>query len=56
MRDLHVPLEDSQYEKFRLAVKKLGYVTMVSYVREQVRAAIKQAETIERSKKGSGNR
>jgi len=51
LRDLHVPLEDSQYEKFRLAVQKLGYVTMVSYVREKVREAIKQVEPIERSEK-----
>lgn len=42
---LHVELEDSQYSKFQLAVKKLGYRTVSEYIREQVRAAIKQAET-----------
>ncbi len=51
MRDLHVPLDDDQHRKFKVAVKVLGYETMTSYVREKARAAIKQAEAIKRSKK-----
>jgi hypothetical protein len=51
MRDLHVPLGDDRHRKFKAAVKVLGYETMASYVREQVRAAIKQAENVERSEK-----
>lgn len=41
---LHIELENSQAQKFRLAVKKLGYRTMSEYMREQVRLAIKKAE------------
>jgi Arc/MetJ-type ribon-helix-helix transcriptional regulator len=43
LKNLHVKLEDSQHQRFRLAVKKLGYGSMASYVREQVRRAIKDA-------------
>lgn len=41
---LHVELEDCQYREFRIALKKLGYGTVSEYIREQMRAAIKQSE------------
>ena len=40
---LHVELEDRQYREFQLALKKLGYRTVSEFIRQQVRAAIKQA-------------
>lgn len=44
MRDVHVQIDESQYEKFRLAVEKLGYRTMSAFLREQIRAIIQRAE------------
>jgi len=40
---LHVELENSQYEQFRNAIKELGYRTMSEFVREKVRWAIQEA-------------
>ena len=44
MRDIHIRLDDSQYQKFREDVKKMGYGTMSAYLREQIREIIRRAE------------
>jgi Arc/MetJ-type ribon-helix-helix transcriptional regulator len=46
-QQLHIDVTSEQLQKFKAAVKTLGYATMSEYIRAKIRQAIKEAEEIE---------
>lgn len=46
MTQLHIDVDSQQLQKFKAAVKALGYGTMSEYIRTKIRQAIREAEEI----------
>jgi len=44
---LHVEVDSKQIQKFKAAVRVLGYRTMSEFIREQIRQAIREAQEID---------
>lgn len=46
MRDVHVQITERMYRKYKLATKRLGWVTMSSHLRAAMIEAIEKSEAI----------
>jgi len=46
MTQLHTDVDSQQLQKFKAAVKALGYGTMSEYIRQKIREAIAAAEEV----------